>query len=557
MSSPADFATAFDEASKLHAAGRLADAEQRYLELAGGSAAAQRESVLRALVGLYLQSGRPQQAVDLLATMTGESPDNFRNYVDLATLLDRLGNPEAAIDQYERLLARQPGLAAAHFNLALLYKRVLRYRDAIEAYGNALRLGIDNVQEVYSNIGVVHAEMRQPAAAREMYERALGVDAAYVPALFNLATLHEEAGERQQAIDLYDKILGGNPRHWDSLARLAHAHSADSADDPLIDRLRTAAAQAADEPLAREGLYFALGKMLDDVGQYAGALDAYRTANALGRQRLPRYDRHNTEQGFDGLMKLFDRDWIASRATALAAGPVFVCGLFRSGSTLVEQMLGSHPAVTAAGELDFMPSLIARKLAPYPQRAGEASAAELQRIAEAYLAGVGGLFPGAQTVTDKRPDNFLHLGLIGAMFPGAKIVYTRRRMADNCLSMYFQQLGGSLAYSTDLADTAHYYRQHDRLMRHWMECLGAGIHTVDYDELVQAPEPVLRGLLEFLGLEWDDRCLQFESTGQPVRTASVWQVRQGLHSGSSGRWQHYAPLIENFDSLFAPDERGN
>jgi hypothetical protein len=155
------------------------------------------------------------------------------------------------------------------------------------------------------------------------------------------------------------------------------------------------------------------------------------------------------------------------------------------------------------------------------------------------------LFPGAKTVTDKRPDNFIHLGLIKALFPCARIVYTRREAVDNCLSVYFQQLGGALAYATDLEDTAHYYRQHERLMNHWKVCFPENIFTVDYDELVRSPEPLLRQLLDFLGLEWNDRCLAFQHTDNLVKTASVWQVREELHIRSSGRWRNYEAYVRN------------
>ena len=130
------------------------------------------------------------------------------------------------------------------------------------------------------------------------------------------------------------------------------------------------------------------------------------------------------------------------------------------------------------------------------------------------------------------------------MFPGARIIYTRRSMRDNCLSIYFQQLGEQLRYATDLADSAHYYRQHDQLMAHWQHLLGDNIFTMDYDRFVREPEPVLGDLLEFLGLPWDDRCLQFQEAGSLVKTASVWQVRESLHDRSSGRWRHYERYID-------------
>jgi hypothetical protein len=152
-------------------------------------------------------------------------------------------------------------------------------------------------------------------------------------------------------------------------------------------------------------------------------------------------------------------------------------------------------------------------------------------------------------VTDKRPDNVLHLAVIRAMFPAAKIVHTRRELRDNCLSVWFQQLGASLSYATDLGDTAHYYRLQERLVARWHELLGENIFAVDYDELVRDPEPVLRALLEFLGLPWDEACLEFQRARSQVKTASLWQVRDPLHTRSSGRWRNYQQYIGDIAAL--------
>ena len=547
MASTAEFESAFRAAQNLHKKGKLAEAEQAYRQLAGTGD--HRETVLQALFDLYLQSRHPQQAVETLVALIEEVPDSLTYHAHLASLLQTLGQPEVAIGYYERLLERQPGLADGHFSLALMYKQSLRYQDALRAYEKALELGIDNVQEVYSNIGVLYSQMRNVPKAREMYERALAVDGDYVPALFNLAGLHEEVGARELATDIYERILAANPRHWDSLARLAQATKLTDPEDPLIDRLKRAVKEADDDRFAQEGTYFALGKVLDQVARFDEAFAAYSAANALGKQRNQPYDRPVTAQAFDQLIDLFDHDWIGHNATESTASPIFVCGMFRSGSTLIEQMLSAHPEITSGGELDFLPWLIARNLGPYPQRISQVSSSELQRIGDEYLSMSREQFPDAVNITDKRPDNFLHLGLVKAMFPQARIVYTSRDRLDTCLSVFFQQLGGNLSYASDLGDTADYYDQHVRLMSHWKACFGDDIFTVDYDELVRSPEPVLRGLLEFLGLDWDDRCLAFESSGDSVKTASLWQVREGLHKSSSRRWRNYAAVIPELESL--------
>ena len=456
---------------------------------------------------------------------------------------------DPAIRQHEQLLAREPDNAVAHFNLALLYKRAGRHNDAVASYQRAIELDIDDVQEVYSNLGVLYSEMRQPGRAQAMYEKALSIEPGYIPALFNLAGLLEEQGKREQAIGIFERILAIEPGYWDALARIANARRVEQADDPLFERLKAAVAAAGDEPEAREGLLFALGKTLDDAGRYGEAFDAYRQANELGKRLRGPYDAGRAERGITSMLARFDRYWLSQAETSSSAAPVFICGMYRSGSTLVEQILSAHPSVQMGGELDVLPRLLAERLKPFPQRLADVTSGELAAVADEYMAAVRGLFPDAAYVTDKRPDNVLHLGIIRAMFPRVKIILTRRELRDNCLSAYFQQLGAPLSYATDLADTAHYYRQQERLVTRWRALFGENIFTVDYDELVRDPEPVLRGLLDFLDLPWDPACLEFQRARSQVKTASVWQVREPLHTRSSGRWRNYQPFIENVDAL--------
>lgn len=559
MSQQADFQARFEQARQLHRGGQLQQAESLYLQLAQPGAY-QREQVLLALVELYLQARQPAALVEAMTALTEEAPDNFGYFTQLATLLDRLGYTEAAVEVYERFLQAHPDAATAHFNYALVLKRALRHGDAEAAYHKAIDLGIDGLPEVYSNIGVLYAEMRRPAAAREHYQRALELQPDFLPALFNLAGSYEESGQRGEAVRFYEQLLEHEPQHAEALSRLAYA-ATDEQVAALVQRIEAALAELADDSAAGEYLYFALGKLHDQSGDYAAAATAYDRANAAGSKRHPPYRRDAVQRSFDELMQLYTADWIAAHSSDSSAQPVFICGMHRSGSTLVERMLGQHPALTAGGELDFMPWLISHRLAPYPERMRKVSNEDLHQLGEEYLQRIHSWFPDAQRVTDKRPDNFLHLGLIRAVYPQAKIIYTRRDRVDNCLSIYFQQLGGNLDYATDLGNTAHYFTLHEQLMQYWQRIPGNNIHTVDYDQLVREPESELRALLTFLDLPWDPACLDFSATDAQVATASLWQVRGELHAGSSGRWRNYLAawpqLADLFDLDPPPDSNGS
>lgn len=547
MTRPPEFEQALQRAQALHAQGNFAQAEQAYRQLA--TPGEHRETVLRALVELYMHTGQFNKTLATLIELTNEVPDELFYYTRIAALLEGLGRWDEAIKHYQRLLARQPGNAAAYFNVALLFKKGKRFAEAEAAFNKAIELGISDVQEVYANMGVLYAEMREREKAREMYERALDIEPGYIPALFNFAGLSEESGERERALELYHQILSLEPRHWDSLIRLAYAKRVTSEAHELVDSLKQATGEEIDDPLAREGLHFALGKALDDLGRYEEAFTAYRSANEMGKRRYLPYERSAVEQYFDRLIEGFSPAWIEQARTASTAAPIFICGMFRSGSTLIEQVLASHPSVTAGGELDYIPWLVAEALPPFPDGVINTTRDKLANVGAEYLRRLQAQFPGASHITDKRPDNFLFLALIKALFPAARIIYTKRNPWDNCLSIYFQQLGGYLSYATDLEDTAHYYQQHERLMAHWLNCFGENIFTVDYDAFVKSPEPLLRQLLDFLGLEWDDRCLTFQEADNLVQTASLWQVREALHTNASGRWRNYAHLAGEIKGL--------
>lgn len=547
-----EFRVAFDQARRLHAEGRYQEAEAAYRRLAeaGGD---ERPLVLESLADLYLEQRRPREGMEVLSTLTREFPGNFYYHSRLAWTLDAVGRTDTAAEYFERLIDNRPGVASLHFNLALLYRKLKRYDDAVAAYREALSLGIDRPQEVWSNLGVLASDMRRPDEARSHYEQALEIDPGYVPALFNLAGLHEEAGEREEAVRLYERILAIEPSHRESLARIAHAQRASGTDDPIIARLRTALADAGDETEGREAVLFALGKLLDDLGEYGEAFTAYREANRLNRGHRVPYDRDASERAASALIETFGEEWLRRVETTREESPVFICGMFRSGSSLLEQILAGHPKVTGGGELDLVSWLIERRFAPYPLQLAQASREDVDAAAGEYLRQLQALFPGAGVVTDKRPDNFLYLGLIRAMFPRARIVYTQRDPRDVCLSIYFQRLGGNLNYASDAGDTAHFYLQHRRLMEHWQSLFADNIHTVDYDRLVVDPEAVLGDLLGFLGLDWDPAILDFAAADHHVKTASVWQVRESLHEASSGRWRNYGsePEIREMTELLA------
>ena len=457
---------------------------------------------------------------------------------------DADGRYGAAIDAWLRFVRTSPASAAAHFNLSLLCRQIQRFPEALAACERALRLGLDAPAEALCTMGAILTDLRRPAAARSLYEQALGVDAASLNALINLGGLYEEEGRRGDAETLYRRILEIEPHNAVAIARLAGLRRITASDDELVALARAAIEHHREDDGQRQLLWFALGKAADDVGRYEDATQAWREANRLGATRHPAYDAVATEAAFERIVGGFDKSWVERHSGDPTIAPVFICGMYRSGSTLLEKILAAHPGVTAGGELDLLPWLIGQALSPYPDVALAASPDTLRGVAREYIERVRDLHPDAGVVTDKRPDNFLHVGLIKALFPRARIINTVRAPRDNALSIYFQPLAGHLRYATDMASIRHYRGQHDRLMRHWRGLFGEDVITVDYDRLVREPEAQLRPVVRALGLDWDPAMLEFHREGGQVATASLWQVRQPLHTRSSGRWRNYPELTD-------------
>jgi tetratricopeptide (TPR) repeat protein len=479
----------------------------------------------------------------------GNLPAELHN----AAALERAGRFAEAEAAYQRVLARWPDLPDTWYNLALLQRRLGRYDAALASYQQALDRGVSEPEEVHLNRGVIYSDyLRQDAAAERELQAALALNPRYVPALLNLANLREDFGRRGEAVALYEKVLAIDPRCYTALARYAGLQKITAADDPVIARLRSAIADAGTSAADRAELGLALGKALDSSGAWDAAFAAYAAANRASRQTAAPstgvYDRRAHERFIDELIATFRQNQPTAPRTAQSARPLFICGMFRSGSTLAEQILAAHSRVATGGELAFLPALVAKELAPFPATIATLSPARLEGLAARYLDMLARLFPQGDRVTDKRPDNFLYIGLIKRLFPDAKIVHTARNPLDNCLSIYFLHLHHGMSYALDLDDIGHYYIQYRRLMAHWRALYGADILDLDYDALVREPRQVIERLTAFCGLEWEEGCLSFEQAARAVKTASVWQVRQPLYQRSSGRWRNYAAQLASLEA---------
>jgi len=515
-------------------AGRAAEA--RSLLLAALANRPADPVVLRGLIAASAALGDVDGTIGYFRRLVKRAPRPLRVLDELGRYCLAHGRVEVPIEAYQRYLASDPGSAIGYFNCAWYATRAGRHELAIEYYQKALALGIDRPEEVHLNIANLCAgHLRDDARARQHLERALAINADYAAAWFNLGNLAEQQGERVESRRCFGRCLELEPDNVVALARLADTfefHDVATAD--LFARLVEAGGRSRDPDL-----HFALGRACEQRGEYAEAWRHFVLANEQDRLHHPPYDPVASERRFDRIIATCDAGWVARLRTSQPATPVFICGMFRSGSTLVEQVLAAHPAFSPAGEREFFPRLAARHLPHYPDGTEGLSARQVAAWAKAYVTETARVFGRGTRVTDKRPDNFLFLGLAKAMFPQAKIVVTRRDWRDLAVSVFATRLGPAANYATDVASIRHYVAQHDRLLAHWQSLFGEDIVTVRYEDLVADPRAQIGRLLAALGEVWDERCLAFHELENTVRTASVWQVRQPLYASSVGRWRRY------------------
>ena len=527
-----------ERARQHHTANEVAQAERLYrkaLALDAGNRAA-REN----LVVLCLQSGRPDEAEKHLRRLLKNCPEEPLYCERLATLLERRDKGDEAITAYRRLLAARPGYNSSRYNLARLLKRQGLDEEALLEYQECLARSIEQPEEVHTNISVIQTGLQRHDAARQSLQAALVLNPGYLPALYNMALLVEEQGNWAEAKPLFLKILEREPYHGRALAHIANGDKILDPVDPVIRNMKRALRRDTTDPLGREDLLYALGKAHDDCKYFDKAFDYYQQANQCSQQRCGPYDAPALEQDIDQLINACDTRWLDSIEAVSQAPHIFICGMFRSGSTLMEQILAAHPSITAGGEIDYFQ----RSATAFPGSMLATQPEPLQQLGRGYEDYLSQHFPSGTAVSNKRPDNFLYLGLIKALFPNARIINTLRQPLDNCLSLFFQPLDKPQAYANDLLDAGHYYLQYLRLMDHWRQLFGANIVEVNYETLIQSPRDTIAGVLASLQLDWHEGCLQFHQLHNRVRTASVHQVRQPLYSSSSGRWQNYARHLQ-------------
>jgi tetratricopeptide (TPR) repeat protein len=535
-----------DLGAALHRLGQLDEAVLSYR--AALALAPERADVHLNLGYTLQQLRRPADALSSFRQALTLKRDFIDAHMAVCNALRELGRSQEALDGCRQLVNVRPDIAEAHGNLGALLLDLGQLEEALASYQNALRIKPDYA-EAYHNLGLALRLLRRPTEAEGSCRQALAINPSLAAAWAVLGDIRADQGDFAEAEESFRRAVELDPdlpEGWAGLAQLRKM----SADDAWWG---DAALRLVAKPLSprKEGLLrYAIGKYFDDVGKFDQAFANYRRANELGKQQRLPHDRDEIVQSIDRTLTSYDHERLAAaREFGLDSSlPVFVVGMPRSGTTLVEQILASHPAVIGAGELTFW-NLVGASSPPFLGE-GQVGAAARRAAAQEYLLLLELQSAKAQRIVDKMPANFLQLGLIHAAMPCARIIHVQRDPIDTCLSIYFQDLRATLSYANDLGDLAHYYAEYRRLMEHWRSVLPEhALMDVPYEHLVNDPETWVRKMLAFIGLPWDSRCLEFHRTERDVLTASRWQVRQRMNAASIGRWRHYQAHVGELRAL--------
>ncbi len=480
---------------------------------------------------------RVDEAKSLLSALLAEDSSQPVAHNLLGQVLDWQDQSRRAYRHHKQAVALAPDNALFWSDFGRCLLRLRQGDASIVAYRRAIALRPDDA-DCYMDLGKACLGADRPEAAVAAYDKAIALQpdlaVAYVEKAAQLQLLGDFDGARsccEQALRLDPGLLEAHD-HLIKMGKLAAEPST------VIAQIEEAVAAPDVTPHRRMVGCFALAKLHEREGDHDSAFDGYARANDILRAR-ERFNRPEFLAFVDQTIEGFGPETFRQLQGAGSPSdvPVFIVGMPRSGTTLVEQIIASHPGAFAGGEIRKLAQLAAELAGAssaavrYPRDAGAMRPGHLSEIGRHYLSHLHGMAPAdAARITDKLPFNFYHLGLVSILFPNAAIVHCRRDPMDTCLSCYFQSFTESSAQTmtNDLADLGFLYRQYDRLMDLWRAVLPSPILDVRYEELIENQEAVSRRLLEFVGLEWDDACLRFHASDNSVMTASMWQLRQPI-----------------------------
>ena len=499
---------------------------------------------------------KPEDALKILEKALIQNPRYAEAHCNRAYALNALEMHAEALAGFMTALHMKPDYAEAYIGIARVRERLEDLDAAAAAAQRAVELAPE-LAEGWSVLGSMHMTRGDPGKSWAAFERALELDPGITSARMGLGNLLLEDGFFTKAEDMFRSAASTASERTGALFSILQTRKIKQG-DPLIAEVEAEAQSIGGMPESRQILmHFSLGKLYDDLGETDKAFPHFIEGCKLKRRKLD-YHVDEKDRLFAKVAQVFSKSFIeAGRGSgSKSATPVFVLGMPRSGTTLTEQIIASHPDAFGAGEIYDLLKLAGQR-GVFPENMQSFAPQQWRDIGQSYVEGLQARNPVAKKITDKMPVNFIHIGLIHLALPEAKIVHVQRNPLDTCLSCFTRLFSHNQNQTYDLYELGHFYRAYARLMDHWRAILPAGSFLdVNYEDLVADTEAQSRRLVSFCGLDWNDACLEPHKTKRSIRTASVTQVRQPLYNTSVERWRKYekflGPLIDGLGDTFKP-----
>ena len=471
-------------------------------------------------------------------------PDYAQAYNNMGNALKDKGDLKAAIESYKQALKIKPDYAQAYSNMGIALKGKGDLNAAISSYKQALKIKPDYA-EAYNNMGSALNDKGDLEAAIESYKQALKIKPDYAEAYNNMGIALKDKGDLEAAIESYKQALKIKPDYAEVYRSLSNMHRYKEHDEYFL-KMQSLCQSSSLSDEQRCHLNFALSKASEDLNEISQSFNYLKIGNEL-RKKILSYDIKQDIELFSQLKKSYPSIALQSVVESSDLKPIFILGMPRSGTTLVEQIVSSHSEVTGAGELSY----VSKFGGPTARGAIKPNTKMILEFRQRYIEALKKRSDGRSIVTDKMPQNFLYVGLIFAAFPDAKVIHVNRDPAATCWSNYKHYfIDKELGYCYDLDDTVTYFGLYTDLMQFWLGHYGDRIYNLNYDNLTINQDDETRKLIEYLELEWENDCLSPQHNKRSVRTVSQQQVRQKVYQGSSQQWRKFEPYLNGaFDQL--------
>ena len=494
-------------------------------------------------------AGRTSEAVEAKEQAIKLAPNDPESHNNLGNTLKKLGRLDEALASCRQAIALKPDFAEAHSNLGITLKELGRLDQALASHNQAIALKPDYAQ-AHSNLGVTFHELGRLDEALASCRQAIALNPDYAEAHSNLGITLKELGRLDEAEASYNQAIALKPDYAEAHMMLTSMKKFDAQDEQYSKMQEIYLNEDISEE-QRCHINFGLAKACEDLGDFEQAFTHYSEGNVL-RKKLLNYDINQDVKLFEQLKSSYPKigkNSLEPDKLSKNFIPIFIIGMPRSGTTLVEQIISSHSKVTGAGELNFA----AQFGAAIATGITEANNESLLKFRHNYLNKLQNISNGNLIVTDKMPQNFRYIGLLAAAFPEAKIVHVKRSPAAVCWANYKQYfVSKNIGYCYAIDDVISYHKLYENLMEFWTSTISKRIYNLDYEQLTVNQETETRQLIEYLGLDWDENCLSPQNNTRSVKTASNLQVRQKVYQGSSEQWKKYQPFLHGaFDDLLS------